>query len=123
MMRGEVSPPWAARFRLDAKSAFEQGIRFLTKTGDSLFHPDIPAEKTRPSAREICERLLKKHNLTGDDLDLVPVEGGCAERTRRASSVGDSPGEVGRQPSPEPRSGPGREPPSRLRQHHPPVPQ
>ncbi|MBI1900344.1 MAG: HEAT repeat domain-containing protein [Planctomycetia bacterium] len=37
--RGEEGPPWAGHLRLDAASALRDGLRFLRRTGDTLFHP------------------------------------------------------------------------------------
>src|SRR5262249_54398499 len=38
-MRGEVQPSWAKELRLDVRSAFKEGLRFLEETGDSLCKP------------------------------------------------------------------------------------
>jgi hypothetical protein len=38
-MRGEAHPSWAKELRLDVRSAFKDGLRFLEETGDSLCKP------------------------------------------------------------------------------------
>jgi len=44
-VRGETQPSWAEHLRLDARVALHTGLRYLHKTGDSLFHPDTIREK------------------------------------------------------------------------------
>jgi hypothetical protein len=36
-LRGEDDPPWAAHLCADVRSPFKKGLRYLCKTGDSLF--------------------------------------------------------------------------------------
>jgi HEAT repeat protein len=58
LMRGEEEPPWAKHLRLDAAAAVQEGLRYLRKTGDSLFHPDTIRASRRPrTAWELIERL------------------------------------------------------------------
>jgi hypothetical protein len=47
-VRGETDPPWAHHLRLDASAALHAGLRFLRKTGDSLFTPDTIHDKLQP---------------------------------------------------------------------------
>ena len=57
-MRGEENPPWASHLRLDASSAVRDGLKYLRKTNDSLFHPDTIRVKRVPlSAGELLTRL------------------------------------------------------------------
>lgn len=39
-LRDERRPKWAKELRLDARSAFHRGLRYLRRTGDSLLSPD-----------------------------------------------------------------------------------
>jgi HEAT repeat protein len=57
-MRGEHSPSWAKHLRLDAASPLRDGLRFLRRTGDSLFHPDtIRADRTLATAGQFVNCL------------------------------------------------------------------
>jgi hypothetical protein len=57
-LRGEDRPAWASRLRLDVAAPLKEGLRFLNKTGDSLFHPDtVRAPRQPPSAAEAVARL------------------------------------------------------------------
>jgi hypothetical protein len=40
--RGEAKPRWAAYLRWNARGEFKQGLRYLTRTGDSAFKPAPP---------------------------------------------------------------------------------
>jgi HEAT repeats len=56
--RGETRPAWSSHLRLDALGPLKQGLRYLLKTGDSLFGPDTahpPADP--PSESEMIKRL------------------------------------------------------------------
>jgi HEAT repeat protein len=56
-VRGELDPPWAKHLRLDAASALKKGLRYLQKTGDSLFHLQT-IQRREPLARgEVIARL------------------------------------------------------------------
>jgi hypothetical protein len=48
--RGEEAPAWAAHLRADAAEVMRKGLRFLQKTGDSVFRPDNLRVKPRPPA-------------------------------------------------------------------------
>ncbi len=57
-MRGEQAPSWAKYLRRDAATALRGGLRYLHKTGDSLFHPDTtPVKRTQSTATETAARL------------------------------------------------------------------
>ena len=47
-VRDEPNPPWSEHLRLDARAALQGGLRYLHKTGDSLFHPDTVREQIPP---------------------------------------------------------------------------
>jgi hypothetical protein len=47
-LRGETEPSWAEHLRPDAQTPMTAGLRFLYKTGDSLFRPDTVREKLLP---------------------------------------------------------------------------
>jgi hypothetical protein len=38
--RGEKKPPWSKELRLDVRSSFKQGIRFLAETEEAIFRPE-----------------------------------------------------------------------------------
>lgn len=38
--RGERHPAWAGHLRLDARATMAAGLRYLERTGDSIFHPE-----------------------------------------------------------------------------------
>ena len=57
-MRGEHDPEWASYLRLDASSALREGLRYLRKTNDSLFHPDTVRTKRSPTTpSDLADRL------------------------------------------------------------------
>jgi hypothetical protein len=47
-VRGEDEPAWAAHLRPDAAEVMRKGLRYLNKTGDTVFHPTWLREKLRP---------------------------------------------------------------------------
>jgi hypothetical protein len=51
---GEQRPDWASHLRLDAATAFTEGLRYLERTEDSLLRPD---NLRRPDANSV-DRLL-----------------------------------------------------------------
>lgn len=58
--RGDRDVSWASHLRLDAAVALRDGLRFLQKKGDSLFHPDTIHAPQRPStAVDLASRLCK----------------------------------------------------------------
>jgi hypothetical protein len=57
-VRGESRPSWARYLRPDAAEPLKDGLRFLLKTGDSLFHPGIAHQPVSPPTEaEMIERL------------------------------------------------------------------
>lgn len=62
-VRGEASPAWANSLREDAAGALRNGLRYLRKTGDSLFRQDTfgvaPPVRESSRADEIMARLDK----------------------------------------------------------------
>ncbi len=59
--RGEGSPAWRHHLRADARKTLASGLRFLRKTGDSLFTPDTTAgPQVAPAAPVILERLAAR---------------------------------------------------------------
>jgi hypothetical protein len=58
LMRGEQDMTWTQHLRLDAFAALRDGLTYLRKTNDSLFHPDtIHAKRLPLSAGELATRL------------------------------------------------------------------
>jgi hypothetical protein len=58
LMRGEQDVAWAQHLRLDAFAALREGLAYLRKTNDSLFHPDtIHAKRLPLPAGEMATRL------------------------------------------------------------------
>jgi hypothetical protein len=58
-VRGEAKPAWAEHLRLDARAAFDAGLCYLHKTGDSLFHPDTIHTKLPPLTPSRAIELLR----------------------------------------------------------------
>jgi len=57
-MRQEEVPSWVGHLRLDASAPFREGLRYLKKTGDSLFRPDIIRDmKKVQSVNELITQL------------------------------------------------------------------
>lgn len=57
-VRDEPKPSWATHLRPDAASALRGGLDYLTRTNDTLFHPDTAHQKPAPrSVDELSERL------------------------------------------------------------------
>jgi hypothetical protein len=56
-VRGEAKPAWAAHLRTDAAVTFKAGLRYLTRTGDTLFPPDAPAAH-RPTTDDLLDGLV-----------------------------------------------------------------
>jgi hypothetical protein len=56
--RRELNPTWAKHLRKDARETLWKALRYLKKTGDSLFHPDtIRTAYSRPTASVLEEGL------------------------------------------------------------------
>jgi hypothetical protein len=63
-VRGERWPAWRKYLRLDVRRDFERGLRYLQKTGDSLFTPDtIGQPHPRPTVISAFD-LLTDHSPT-----------------------------------------------------------
>lgn len=61
-VRGETSPSWAYHLRPDAWGTFKAGLRYVRKTGDTLFHPNTAGRKwTIPTVDELIERLTHRN--------------------------------------------------------------
>ncbi len=57
-VRGESRPAWARYLRPDAAEPLKGGLRYLLRTGDSLFHPETAHQPVRPPTEaEVIERL------------------------------------------------------------------
>jgi hypothetical protein len=57
-VRREEMPSWVGHLRLDASAPFREGLRYLNKTRDSLFHPDtIRDQKKDTSVNELITQL------------------------------------------------------------------
>jgi len=60
-VRSEQKPAWSGYLRPDAKGAMRKGLRYLQKTGDSLFRPDTPSgPQTTPTVTEIAQGLANR---------------------------------------------------------------
>lgn len=60
-VRNEKTSAWASHLRLDASTVLRQGLRYLRRTGDSVFHPDAIQRKREPSS----DRDLRLQLQTG----------------------------------------------------------
>ena len=59
--RGETKPDWARYLRPDAAHTFKSALRYLKKTGDSLFRPDSARQpESPPTEPEMIERLASR---------------------------------------------------------------
>lgn len=57
-VRNEEAPAWITHLRDDAGETMRKGLRFLQKTGDSLFRPDTASRPLRPpTVTDACDRL------------------------------------------------------------------
>ena len=54
-VRGDLSPPWTNQLRLDARSTFRKGLKYLQATSDCLLTPS----ESRPS-RQSVDQLLRE---------------------------------------------------------------
>lgn len=56
--RGETRPAWAGHLRADAAATLRAGLRYLRRTGDTLFHPDtVGGPVGLPPPDELVQRL------------------------------------------------------------------
>ena len=58
-LRHETRPPWAWYLALDAKKAFQQGLRYLLKTGDALLDRDRAVQEPKPPTGGVLQRHLE----------------------------------------------------------------
>jgi hypothetical protein len=58
--RGEDSPDWAAHLRTDAAITLRAGLNYVSKTGDTLFHPDTAGGSRPPAAADVTDRLTHR---------------------------------------------------------------
>ncbi len=57
-MRGDRKPTWPQYLRLDASSALVDGLRYLQKTDDSMFHPNaIGLHRSPPSKFQLADDI------------------------------------------------------------------
>jgi hypothetical protein len=54
--RGEYKQAWARHLRTDARLSFQAGLRYLRRTGDTLFAPD-GSVRERPTTDDILDGL------------------------------------------------------------------
>ncbi|GAB4147045.1 MAG: hypothetical protein Tsb009_20050 [Planctomycetaceae bacterium] len=60
-LRGEHAPHWAEYLRLDARDVFWKSLRYLEKTGDSLFNPDWAGmNRDEPSLPDLLDDLQSR---------------------------------------------------------------
>ena len=57
--RGGESPDWARYLRPDAADVLKKGLRFLRKTGDTLYHPDQPSEPMQLASAAMAIEWLR----------------------------------------------------------------
>lgn len=85
-MRDEEDPAWASHLRPDASAAVRDGLRFLRKTADTLFHPDTIRDVRRPlPINELVGRLR-----TGAPSFRLAALWEIAERAVNDAAVSDS---------------------------------
>ncbi|MDB5310373.1 MAG: hypothetical protein JWO38_4575 [Gemmataceae bacterium] len=91
-VRGESRPRWANHLRTDAAVTLRAGLRYLRKTGDSLFRPDtVTGPRPAPTPAKVIEqldhpspsfRLCALWDVTGYALpptELLPAVGQCLD--------------------------------------------
>jgi hypothetical protein len=74
-VRGEHEPAWAAQLRPDAQDVMKKGLRFLEKTGDTVFRLDLLRERLHPPSRaDAHDRLAVDAGPTVQLLTLWQLE-------------------------------------------------
>ena len=59
--RGEDRPAWAGYLRADARVTLRNGLRYLRKTGDTLFRPDaVGLPQSTPTPDDLRQRLADR---------------------------------------------------------------
>ena len=57
-MRKELRPTWATHLRTDAAATLKSSLRYLSKTDDTIFHPDtFCSQKSEPTTNSLAERF------------------------------------------------------------------
>jgi hypothetical protein len=93
--RGETKPDWARYLRPDAAQTFNAAIRYLNKTGDSLFNAETARQPERPPTEaEMIERLASRSPTVrgatlGDIAALTPPPATLLETVVRLLSDRD----------------------------------
>jgi hypothetical protein len=59
-VRREVAPAWARHLRTDARKTLSAGLRFLEKTGDSLFTPNTAGKRKATTSDDVFGRLAAR---------------------------------------------------------------
>jgi hypothetical protein len=62
--RDETCPRWARHLKGDGREALRLGLRYITKTGDSRFHPDEDGRTQSRSSRELISDLTGRRAAT-----------------------------------------------------------
>jgi hypothetical protein len=58
--RGECEPGWSDHLRDDARQAMTKGLKYLSKTGDSVFEPTVALDQRRCSVGQSLDRVRAK---------------------------------------------------------------
>lgn len=85
-IRDEKNPSWAAHLRKDAHEVFEVGLKYLEKTGDSLFTPETAGRAKESPTLVDLEQTLQR----GQPAARVDALWTLAERRAGAQSCKDS---------------------------------
>jgi hypothetical protein len=72
-VRRETRPGWADYLRPDAAEPLRAGLRYLTKTGDSLFHPDTAHQPVNPPTEAEAIHRLRTGSPTVRAMTLCDV--------------------------------------------------
>lgn len=63
-VRGEIKPAWRRHLRWDARSTLQSGLRFLRRTGDSLFRSETVETAQESPSTAITQRRLSDPSAT-----------------------------------------------------------
>lgn len=85
-IRGEKNPSWASHLRKDAYEVFEVGLKYLEKTGDSLFTPESAGRAIESPTLVDLEQTLQR----GKPAARVDALWTLAERGASAQSCKDA---------------------------------
>lgn len=75
-MRNESDPAWARHLRLDASSTLRQGLRYLQRGGETLFHPDTVRAERQPLTPTEARRRLREGSASARLATLWEVRDG-----------------------------------------------